>query len=115
MFVLRSLFRGRWEFLVDYGVCAGGENDGLEKRKKRVVTGELLGYLARLHRTKADTTGSPDPEGPVIPPYRVMTADDRDTWPAAPLHPVKSTCFFTTISHRYIIVDPETLNIKAIS
>lgn len=69
------MFEVDWSFLLTTEYV-----QGLEEGEKRVVTEELLGYLAILHRIKSKTTGSPDPKGPVIPPYRAMAADDtRDT------------------------------------
>lgn len=44
----------------------------LETEEKSVVTAELEKYLGMLKEIKSDTIGSPEPEGVVIPPHRVM-------------------------------------------
>lgn len=86
----------------------------LEEGEKRVVTGELLGFLATLHSIKSNITGSPEAEGPVIPPYRAMTADDKDTWPRRTSPSGEEYVFcHNDLSQANIIVDPETLKIKA--
>lgn len=86
----------------------------LENGEKRVVTGESLGFLATLHGIKSKTTGTPNPEGPVIPPYWAIAADDKIPGRAAPLYPVKSTCCHNYLSQANIIINSETLKTKAI-
>ena len=103
-------FEVDWSFLLTTEYV-----QGLEEGEKRVVTEELLGYLAILHRIKSKTTGSPDPKGPVIPPYRAMAADDtRDTWPRKTSDKEEYVFCHNDLSQANIIVDPETLKIKAI-
>lgn len=103
-------FEVNWSFLLTTEYV-----QGLEEGEKRVVTEELLGYLAILHRIKSKTTGSPDPKGPVIPPYRAMAADDtRDTWPRKTSDKEEYVFCHNDLSQANIIVDPETLKIKAI-
>ncbi|ODM24058.1 hypothetical protein SI65_01648 [Aspergillus cristatus] len=90
---------------------------GLSKGEKKVVTEELLRYVDMLHRIKSKTTGSPDPEveGPVIPPYRAMAADDRKyTWPRKTSDKEEYVFCHNDLSQANVIVDAKILKIKAI-
>lgn len=86
---------------------------GFSKGEKKVVTEELLRYVDMLHRIKSKTTGNPDPEaeGPVIPPYRVMAADDRkDTWPRKTSDKEEYVFCHNDLSQANAIVDAKTFH-----
>lgn len=80
---------------------------------KKAVHTELDQYLAMLKGITSKQIGGPT--GIVIPPYRVMNSTDRDIWPRYSSQYKENYVFcHNDLSQENIIVDPDTLKIKAI-
>ncbi|KAJ5573768.1 uncharacterized protein N7459_008195 [Penicillium hispanicum] len=82
--------------------------------KKSVVRAGIQQHLATLRGIKSDTIGGPGPSGIVLPPYRVMRLSDRDEWPQKVSKCGKYVFCHNDLSQHNIIVDPQTLKIRAI-
>lgn len=84
----------------------------LPEDQKKVVRAELSQHLAVLREIKSDRIGGPS--GIVIPPYRVMDCTDNDSWPRHLSEREDYVFCHNDLSQQNVIVDPETLKIKAI-
>lgn len=84
----------------------------LSEDQKKIVRGELCRHLATLHEIRSKTTGGPS--GIVIPPYRVMKCTDNDNWPVRSSESAEYVFCHNDLSQPNIIVDPDTLRIRAI-
>ena len=84
----------------------------LSEDQKRVVRTEVEQHLATLRGITSDTIGGLS--GIVIPPYRVMRLSDRDEWPRKVSKGGKYVFCHNDLSQHNIIVDPQTLKIRAI-
>ncbi|KAJ5622561.1 hypothetical protein N7528_005793 [Penicillium herquei] len=84
----------------------------LSEDEKRVVDIEIEQHLATLRGIKSDTIGGPS--GIVIPPYRVMLQSENDEWSKKVCKDQEFVFCHNDLSQHNIIVDPETLKIRAI-
>jgi serine/threonine protein kinase len=84
----------------------------LPKEKQLPVLKELEGHLETLQSLKSNSVGGPT--GIIVPPYRITHATKQDFWNLRP-SPTKEYVFcHNDLSQHNVIVDPETLKIKAI-
>jgi len=84
----------------------------LPEEQKLVVITELESHLAKLRGLKSSTIGGPT--GIIAPPYRVTLVTKQDTWNLrSPSNEEYGFCH-NDLSQNNVIVDPDTLRIKAI-
>lgn len=85
-----------------------------DEKQREVVIAELKGYLAKLKELKSRRLGGPN--GEVVPPYRVLCETERDDWRGLRVAAEGEEYVFchNDCSQHNVIVDPETLRIKAI-
>ncbi|KAJ5341845.1 hypothetical protein N7541_010969 [Penicillium brevicompactum] len=84
----------------------------LDEEQKRGVAAELNRHLATLHEIRSQETGGPS--GIVIPPYRVMHQTSTDIWPKLTSARPEYVFCHNDLSQQNVIVDPQSLKIKAI-
>lgn len=84
----------------------------LSEDQKEVVRVEIRQHLNTLREIKSDTIGGPT--GIVITPYRVMRCTDNDAWPKKSSENTEFVFCHNDLSQPNIIVDPDTLKIRAI-
>ncbi|GMG12009.1 unnamed protein product [Aspergillus oryzae var. brunneus] len=84
----------------------------LSDEQKEVVNVELQQHLDVLHGIKSKSIGGPS--GIVIPPYRVMRRSSKDAWSRLSSETCDYVFCHNDLSQENVIVDPETLKIKAI-
>ncbi|KAG6041480.1 hypothetical protein E4U41_004057 [Claviceps citrina] len=84
----------------------------LTPEQRKAVEPEIEGYLETLRSLKSDIWGGPS--GIVVPPYRVMAKIKRMQWEMKPRASKDLVFCHNDLSAQNIIVDPETLKIKAI-
>ncbi|KAE8154084.1 kinase-like domain-containing protein [Aspergillus avenaceus] len=84
----------------------------LSEEQKRTVGLEIRQHLDTMHAIKSNTIGGPS--GIVIPPYRAMRASANDDWPARSSNTTEYVFCHNDLSQQNIIVDPDTLRIRAI-
>lgn len=84
----------------------------LSDSQKEIVQREISEHLTTLSNIKSSTVGGPS--GLVIPPYRVMRHSNNEDWQVAPSKHAEYVFCHNDLSQPNIIVDPETLKIKAI-
>lgn len=84
----------------------------LPKEKQLPVLKELEGHLKTLQSLKSNRVGGPT--AIIVPPYRVTHATKRDFWNLRPSSTKEYVFCHNDLSQHNIIVDPETLKIKAI-
>ncbi|KAL4950838.1 kinase-like domain-containing protein [Aspergillus filifer] len=96
--------------ITDY--IQGTSMSQLSEGQKRIVCIELRQHLATLHAIKSNTTGGPS--GLVIPPYRVMKCSVKDDWPIRSSDNAEYVFCHNDLSQPNVIVDPDTLKIRAI-
>ncbi|KAB8250041.1 kinase-like domain-containing protein [Aspergillus flavus] len=84
----------------------------LTDEQKEVVNVELQQHLDVLHGIKSKSIASPS--GIVIPPYRVMRQSSKDAWSRLSSETCDYVFCHNDLSQENVIVDPETLKIKAI-
>ena len=84
----------------------------LPEKDKPVVLDELKGYLATLQNLRSRHVGGPT--GIVVPPYRVTRATKQDSWNLRASREEEYVFCHNDCSQHNIIVDPESLEIKAI-
>ncbi|GAB0136163.1 hypothetical protein EsDP_00004475 [Epichloe bromicola] len=90
----------------------GVEMSDLTPEQRKVVEVELEGYIATLRNLKSEVWGGPS--GHVIPPYQVLQHPVRVKWAMKPRE-VKDLVFCHNHPSTYnVIVDPETLKVKAV-
>ncbi|KAF3483185.1 uncharacterized protein GIQ15_02509 [Arthroderma uncinatum] len=90
----------------------GIELSKLEESKRKIVEKEVEIHLQTLHDLKSKTWGGPT--GLVLPPYRVMRKSHRLQWTMKPRETEDLVFCHNDMSTHNIIVDPETLKIRAI-
>ncbi|KAE8342496.1 kinase-like domain-containing protein [Aspergillus arachidicola] len=109
---LYSAFEIDGSYLLFMEYVDGISMSQLSEEQKEVVNVELQQHLDTLHAIKSKTIGGPS--GIVIPPYRVMRQSNKDLWSRLS----SATCDYVfchnDLSQQNVIVDPETLKIKAI-
>ncbi|KAB8274046.1 hypothetical protein BDV30DRAFT_97873 [Aspergillus minisclerotigenes] len=84
----------------------------LSEEQKEVVNVELQQHLDTLHGINSKTIGGPS--GIVIPPYRVMRQSSKDVWTCLSSETWDYVFCHNDISQQNVIVDSETLKIKAL-
>ena len=84
----------------------------LPDNQKSLVCEELKGYLAELKALRSNRLGGPS--GLVVPPYRVMRVTETDHWQLRPSEKTEYVFCHNDLSQHNVIVDPNTLKIKAI-
>lgn len=84
----------------------------LSEDQKKVVRAELCQHMAVLREIKSSRIGGPS--GIVIPPYRVMDCTENDSWPQHSSEREDFVFCHNDLSQQNVIVDPDTLKIKAI-
>lgn len=90
----------------------GASMSSLPEHQKVVVQQELEVHLATLKTLKSNRLGGPS--GILIPPYRVLRRTENDHWnPGSSDHDEFVFCH-NDLSQQNVIVDPKTLQIKAI-
>ncbi|KAH6623339.1 kinase-like domain-containing protein [Chaetomium tenue] len=118
---------GAYYLVVEYieGVCMAD----LTEDQKEVVELELDGHLNTLGGLRSNRVGGPS--GIVIPPYRVMrrtvtvmaacsrpagfvTRTEKDSWNPRPSRKKRFVFCHNDLSQHNVIVDPDTLKVKAI-
>lgn len=86
-----------------------------EEKQKLVVITELETHLAKLRGLKSSTVGGPT--GIITPPYRVTLVTKQDRWNLKKKSPSSNEEYgfcHNDLSQHNVIVDPDTLRIKAI-
>lgn len=84
----------------------------LSEQNKKVVCQELVGHVKTLQGLRSEHLGGPS--GIVIPPYRVSQRTKKDDWNLRPSEKQEYVFCHNDLSQNNVIVDPETLKIKAI-
>lgn len=84
----------------------------LSEEQKIVVGHEIERHLAKLQNLKSKQLGGPT--GIVIPPYRVLKASTTDHWRIPVANNEDYLFCHNDLSQQNVIVDPDTLTIKAI-
>ncbi|KAJ6020629.1 hypothetical protein N7540_006133 [Penicillium herquei] len=84
----------------------------LPEEQKRLVWPEIDQHLATLREIKSSTLGGSS--GLIIPPYRVMDETENDDWSQKEVEAPEYIFCHNDLAQQNIIVDPETLKIKAI-
>lgn len=84
----------------------------LEEDQMAVVREELVRHLATLQTLKSNRIGGPS--GIVVPPYRVLRRTERNIWPLRLSDHDEYVFCHNDLSQQNVIVDPDTLKIKAI-
>lgn len=84
----------------------------LQEEEKSTVSKEVNQHLATLRNLKSRNIGGPT--GIVIPPYRVTLHTKNDYWALEPSDTNEYVYCHNDLSQQNIIVDPDTLKIKAI-
>lgn len=90
----------------------GVSMSNLIEDQKAVVREELQGHLATLRTLVSNRMGGPS--GIVIPPYRVLRRTKVNFWRLRPSDHDEFVFCHNDLSQQNIIVDPDTLKIKAI-
>ncbi|KAH6635622.1 kinase-like domain-containing protein [Chaetomium sp. MPI-SDFR-AT-0129] len=91
----------------------GEDMASLSVEQKAIVARELSVHLAKLQTLRSNRMGGPS--GIVIPPYRVMRRTAIDYWRLQVSNSVDEYVFcHNDLSQHNVIVDPDTLKIKAI-
>lgn len=99
-------------FLLITELVDGTVMSDLKEEEKRLVAAELNQHLATLHQIKSRKIGGPS--GILIPPYRVMYHTKNDMWPPQTSANPEYVFCHNDLSQGNVIVDPQTLKIKAI-
>ena len=84
----------------------------LLEHQKYIVREDLVRQLAKLHALKSKHLGGPS--GIVIPPYRVLRRTETDDWHLEHSTSDEYVFYHSDLSQQNVIVDPNTLKIKAI-
>ena len=84
----------------------------LGEDQKVIVGKEVQGHLVTLRSLKSMQPGGPS--GLVIPPYRVMCQTEKDSWQLRPSSGEAYWFCHNDLSQQNVVVDVETLKIKAI-
>lgn len=90
----------------------GVSMSGLEEDQKSIVREELQIHLAKLKTLKSHRMGGPS--GIVIPPHRVLRRTSLDNWRLQPSDQEEYVFCHNDLSQENVIVNPETLKIRAI-
>lgn len=105
-------------FEVDGAYCLIMEYiDGVSMRElsddhKKVVCAEIDRHRSTLQGIKSDKLGGPT--GIAIPPFRLWRHIARDPWPLESSEGCEYVFCHNDLTHSNVIVDPDTLKIKAI-
>lgn len=84
----------------------------LSDEQKPMVCEELARHTAKLSTLRSSRLGGPS--GIVIPPYRVLKLAESDRWNLQPSASDEYVFCHNDLSQQNVIVDPESLKIKAI-
>ncbi|KAK4223607.1 kinase-like domain-containing protein [Podospora fimiseda] len=84
----------------------------LNEDQQQIVTKELEKHLTTLKTLKSNTWGGPG--GFTLPPYRVMKKSNGRLWRMSPRQEQSLVFCHNDLSANNVIVDPDTLKIKAI-
>lgn len=111
---LRNEFEHDGAYYIVTEYVEGVNMQDLADHQKLVVRKELQGYLDHLKKLTSTKVGGPS--GLVVPPYRVDLHTENDSWRPLPLTAGSAEYVFchNDISQSNVLVDPETLRIKAI-
>lgn len=90
----------------------GASMSSLSEQQKAVVQEELEVHLTTLKSLKSNRLGGPS--GILIPPYRVLRRTEKERWNLQPSDQEEYVFCHNDLSQQNVIVDPETLQIKAI-
>ena len=90
----------------------GSTMDELGVEQRTIVQQELDGHIKTLHALKSRKVGGPS--GLVVPPYRVTRNSPRETWQLKESGVDEYVFCHNDLSQQNIIVDPVTLQIRAI-
>ncbi|UNI20100.1 hypothetical protein JDV02_006224 [Purpureocillium takamizusanense] len=101
---------GAYYLITEY--IEGVSMSELSEAKKAVVYKELESQLSKLKMLKSYRIGGPS--GIVIPPYRVMRCIETDHWDLRVSDQEEYVFCHNDLSQQNVIVDPDTLGIKAI-
>ncbi|ATY65472.1 kinase-like domain [Cordyceps militaris] len=84
----------------------------LDEGGKKIVEKELNQHMETLQRLKSSTWGGPG--GKVLPPWRILKNSDRRPWKLKQREEGDLVFCHNDLSAYNVIVDPETLKIRAI-
>ncbi|KAK8150071.1 hypothetical protein G3M48_004275 [Beauveria asiatica] len=84
----------------------------LSDERKSIVGNELERHTAKLKTLRSSRLGGPS--GIVVPPYRVLKLAESDRWNLQPSASDDYVFCHNDLSQQNVIVDPESLKIKAI-
>ncbi|KAH7309076.1 kinase-like domain-containing protein [Stachybotrys elegans] len=84
----------------------------LPEERKAVVRGELDNCITKLKALRSCRLGGPS--GIVIPPHRVLLRTEKDVWDLRASTREEYVFCHNDLSQQNIIVDPDTLKIRAI-
>ncbi|KAH6675108.1 kinase-like domain-containing protein [Halenospora varia] len=101
---------GAYYLVTEY--ISGVSMSELQEEEKSTVSKEVNQHLATLRNLKSRNIGGPT--GIVIPPYRVTLHTKNDDWALEPSDTDEYVYCHNDLSQPNIIVDPDTLKIKAI-
>jgi aminoglycoside phosphotransferase (APT) family kinase protein len=90
----------------------GVDLSALPEEQKPIVIKELENHLAKLRVLKSNTVGGPT--GIIALPYRVTLATEQDVWNLKQSSKEEYVFCHNDLAQHNVIVDPETLKIKAI-
>lgn len=90
----------------------GASMSSLPEQQKAVVQKELEIHLTTLRTLTSNRLGGPS--GILIPPYRVLRRTEKDQWNLQPSDQEEYVFCHNDLSQQNVIVDSETLQIKAI-
>ena len=90
----------------------GVNMSSLSEEQRAVVHNELSMHLAKLKTQRSSRIGGPS--GLVVPPYRVMRQTETDDWRLQVSDHDEYVFCHNDLSQHNVIVDPDTLKIKAI-
>ncbi|KAL2173710.1 kinase-like domain-containing protein [Thermothelomyces heterothallicus CBS 202.75] len=90
----------------------GVDMSSLSEEQRAIVYEELSIHLAKLKTLRSNRMGGPS--GIVIPPYRVMRQTETDDWRLQVSDRDEYVFCHNDLSQQNVIVDPDSLKIKAI-
>ncbi|KAF9775694.1 hypothetical protein IL306_006197 [Fusarium sp. DS 682] len=98
-------------YLITEYIDGVGMSELLEEQKA-IVRGELDNCIAKLKALRSCRLGGPS--GIVIPPYRVLQRTTTDSWDLQASIDEEYVFCHNDLSQQNVIVDPDTLKIRAI-
>jgi aminoglycoside phosphotransferase len=84
----------------------------LDEDAKEIVIHELEGHVQTLHSLRSHIPGGVS--GIIVPPYRITLKTKNDSWKLKPATKNDFVFCHNDLSQHNVIVDPESLQIKAI-